>query len=189
MAAGRNAPITLLLNEAQAGNESARETLAELVHDQLRTIARKKLRGRRPGGQIHTTELAHEGYLRMLKQNRVTWQNRAHFFAIAAGEMRRVLLDQARRQLADKRGGGAFHVEFDEGLAPAGSPVSLAELVTIDDAVTALQQAHPRRARVIELRAFGGLSVEETAEVLGISTATVKRDWAAAIEWLREHLG
>jgi len=179
-------PITLLLQRAQAGDAAARDTLAVRIYDELRAIAHRKLRGRGGARGLSTTDLAHEGYLRLLKQES-SWQNRAHFYAIAATEMRRVLLDLARRETADKRGGGAVHLEFDEQFAPASPSVSLAELVSIDAALDALASEHPRQARVVELRAFGGLSVEETAEVIGISDTTVKRDWVAAIDWLSAH--
>ena len=180
-------PITLLLKKAQAGDTAARDELAACIYEELRRIARNRLRGG-PQCRLCTTELVHEGYLRLMRQDRVDWQNRAHFFAIAATEMRRALVDEARHEMAMKRGGGVFHLELDEHAIPAPYRVSFSELISVDAALEALADSRPRQARVIELRAFAGLSVRETAHALATSETMVKREWSAAIDWLSDNL-
>jgi RNA polymerase sigma factor (TIGR02999 family) len=155
------------------------------VYDELRRLARRYLQQERPGHTLQSTALVHEAYLRLVDQN-VSWQNRAHFFGIAAQMMRRILVDHARSRSAAKRGDGACRVTLDEGL------VALAErdldLVALDAALTNLAKIDPQQAKIVELRFFAGLSIEDTSEALHISPATVKRDWAMAKAWLHREM-
>lgn len=157
-----------------------------LVYDELRRRAAAYLRRERVGHTLQPTALVHEAYLRLVEQDRVVWQGRAHFLAIAASMMRRVLMDHGRRQKAGKRGGGGTRVTLDEAFSLV-SPRGL-DLLALDTALSELAAIDEQQARIVELRAFGGLEVEETAEVLGISTATVKRHWAFALAWLQRRL-
>jgi RNA polymerase sigma factor (TIGR02999 family) len=173
--------ITGLLQAWANGNTGALEQLTPLVYGELRRIARRYMR-QGPPQTLQTTALAHEAYLRLVGIDDLRWQDRAHFFAVAAQMMRRILVDAARARVAAKRGAGAVRVTFSEDLAiPAGRDRSL---IALDDALTALSSLDPRKARVVELRFFGGLSVEETAEVLHISPESVMRDWRLAKPWL-----
>jgi RNA polymerase sigma-70 factor (ECF subfamily) len=167
------------------GDPSALEKLTPMVYDELHRLARRYMRGERPGHSLQTTALVNEAYTRLVDYKRMQWQNRAHFFAVSAQLMRRILVDHARRHNL-KRGGGVPHVELDEA-AVVGSADEM-DLVALDDAMNALARIDPRKVRVVEMRFFGGLSVEETAEVLKISTVTVKRDWRAARTWLYREL-
>ena len=179
--------VTELLLQWRAGDEKARERVMALVYDELRRRAAAYLRRERAGHTLQPTALVHEAYLRLVDQDRVAWQGRAHFMAIAASMMRRVLMDHGRRQKAGKRGGGSIsRVTFDERLVPSGAREL--DLVALDEALDALAALDELKARIVELRAFGGLEVEETAEVLGISTATVKRHWAFALAWLQQRV-
>jgi RNA polymerase sigma factor (TIGR02999 family) len=178
--------VTGLLLRWREGDEEARERLMALVYDELRRKAAAYLRRERGGHTLQPTALVHEAYLRLLAQDRVEWQNRAHFLAIAASMMRRVLMDHGRRQKAKKRGGPAARVTLDDRLAPS-MPREL-DLLALDEALDALAALDEQKARIVELRAFGGLEVEETAAVLGISPATVKRHWAFALAWLQQRL-
>jgi RNA polymerase sigma factor (TIGR02999 family) len=178
--------VTELLLRWREGNDEARERLMALVYDELRRKAAAYLRRERAGHTLQPTALVHEAYLRLIDQDRVAWQNRAHFLAIAAAMMRRVLMDHGRRQKARKRGGTGARVTLDEGLAPS-VPREL-DLMALDEALDALAALDEQKARIVELRAFGGLEVEETAEALGISPATVKRHWAFALAWLQQRL-
>ncbi len=174
--------VTRLLLDWGNGDEHALARLTPLVYDELHRLAGCYMR-REPGGQtLQTTALVHEAYLRLVDQTRVRWQNRAHFFAIAAQMMRRILVDHARSRHYAKRGGGARPVSLDA--APPISAERAGELVELDDALASLARIDPRKARVVELRFFGGLSVEETAELLGVSPNTVMRDWNMARAWL-----
>jgi len=164
------------------GDETAKEKLIPLVYDQLRRLARRQMAQERPDHSLQATALVNEAYLLLVDQNEVHWQNRAHFFALAAKVMRNILVDHARKRGRAKRGAGGQRVSLDEALAVSG--VRAAELVALDEALNNLAAVDPRRSQVIELRYFGGLSVEETAEVLKVSTATVMRDWNAAKAWL-----
>jgi RNA polymerase sigma factor (TIGR02999 family) len=159
--------------------------LAEL-YDELRALAAHHLRGERAGHTLQPTALVHEAYLRLIRQDRVEWQNRAHFFGIAASMMRRVLVDHARRRRAGKRDAGAFRLtlQVGEALEVSRDP----ELLELDGALTRLERLDSDQARVVELRFFGGLTVEETATVLGVSTATVKREWRTAKAFLRQEM-
>jgi RNA polymerase sigma factor (TIGR02999 family) len=179
--------ITELLFLWRQGDGAARERLMAVLYDDLRRRAAGYLRRERAGHTLQPTALVHEAYLRLVEQDRVVWQNRAHFMAIAASMMRRVLADHGRRQKANKRGGAGTRVTFEEAFSPV-APRGL-DLLALDEALTDLATLDEQQARIVELRAFGGLGVEETAEVLGISPATVKRHWAFALAWLQRRLG
>ena len=177
--------VTTLLGAWRQGDQAAFERLAPLVYDELRRRARHYLRSERPNHTLQPTALVHEVYLRMVKIDHVDWHDRVHFFAIAAQYMRRILVDSARARRYKKRGSGALNVTFDEALAVWDrSP----DLVALDDALDALALQDDRKARVVELRFFGGLTNEETGEALGVSTDTVTRDWQMAKLWLRREL-
>ena len=178
--------ITALLAAWSEGDQSALDRVMPLVYEELRRIARRHMRGERSGHPLQTTALVHEAYLRLVDHRRVTWQSRSQFFAIAAQAMRRILVSMARARGAQKRGGDAWRVELDESLVLTDERAS--ELVSLDEALVALSRLDPRRARVVELRYFGGLSVEETAEALGVSAETVHRDWRRAKAWLYSEL-
>jgi RNA polymerase sigma factor (TIGR02999 family) len=183
-----NAPgdITLLLAELRAGNRSAESRLLPLVYDELRRQARRYMRGERPDHTLQPTALVHEAYLRLAGQREVAWQSRAHFFAVAAQLMRRILVDHARARKAEKRGGHEPRIALEEGLGITQE--KSAELLALDEALCHLAERDPRLARAVELRFFGGLSEKEAAEVLGISTRTLKRDWSFAQTWLYKEI-
>ncbi len=176
-------PVTQLLVEWQNGSQKALDRLIPLVYEELRTIAGRYLSRESVGHTLQSTALVHEAYFRLVGQRRVQWQNRAHFFGIAAQMMRRILVDHARRQHRDKRGGPAPTLSLDEAIAVAEPEVEV-DLLALDEALTALARIDPRGARIIELRFFSSLTIEETAAVLDVSTGTVKRDWNAARAWL-----
>jgi RNA polymerase sigma factor (TIGR02999 family) len=178
--------VTQLLIAWSNGEEEALEKLVPLVYDELRRIARRYMRREPAGHTLQTTALVNEAYLRMIEQKGMKWQNRAHFFAISAQLMRRILVGMARARHAHKRGGEARQVSLDEALVISEERAS--ELVALDEAMNELAALDPRRSRVVELRYFGGLSVEETAEVLKISPETVMRDWKRAKAWLYTEL-
>jgi RNA polymerase sigma factor (TIGR02999 family) len=179
--------VTGLLQAWGGGDAAALDQLVPLVYAELRRQAQRYLSRESPGHTLQTTALVHEAYLRLVDQRDARWQNRAQFFGVAAQLMRRILVDYARRHQAAKRGGSAIQVPYEEGaVAAAGSEV---DLVALDDALTRLAARDPQQARVVELRYFTGLGIEETAEALGISPATVKRDWAMARAWLKRELG
>src|SRR5438128_6939233 len=177
---------TQLLRAWASGDSGALEQLTPRVYDELRRIAGHFMRDERPGRTIQTTALVHEAYLKLIDVKNVDWQHRAHFFAISAQIMRRILLDRARRRVAAKRGGAMPRVNLDE--LPEVASGRSCELIALDDALNALAGVDPRKARVIELRFFGGLSVEETALVLKVSPDTVMRDWRLARAWLLAEL-
>jgi RNA polymerase sigma-70 factor, ECF subfamily len=158
-----------------------------LVNQELRRLAKRYMFGERAGHTLQTTALVNEAYLRLVNSRRVNWQNRAHFFAISAQLMRRILVDHARARGYQKRGGGVPKVTLDEALV--GSEEKGRNLVALDDALTALAEVDLRKSKVVELRFFGGLSVEETAEVLKVSPETVMRDWRLAKAWLAREMG
>jgi RNA polymerase sigma factor (TIGR02999 family) len=178
--------VTQLLVAWSEGDQGALEHLVPLVESELRRLARHYMRGERPDHPLQTTALINEAYLRLIDTSRIRWQNRAHFFGVSAQLMRRVLVDFARARDSQKRGGAVSHVALDEEVA--GVVERGADLVALDDALNALAGIDARKARVVELRYFGGLSVEETAEVLGVSTDTVTRDWKMAKAWLHREL-
>ena len=160
------------------------DALFPVVYDELRRLAERHLRRERPGHTLQPTALVHEAYLRLTEARRIDWSDRAAFFGAAATTMRRILVNHARDRGAQKRGGGAAPRPLDEALdVPTDAPDDA--LLAVDEALTALAALDPRQARVVELRYFAGLSVEETAEVLGVSPATVKREWSTAKAWLR----
>lgn len=174
--------VTQLLVDWGKGDRKALDGLMPLVYDELHRIAARYLRRERQGHTLQTTALINEAYMRIVDQNRVSWQSRAHFFGVAAQMMRRILVDHARSHLYAKRGGGAQKLSLDEAIAtPQERDL---DLVALDDALTTLAEIDPQQGRIIELRFFGGLTIEETAEALSISPATVKRDWNMAKAWL-----
>ena len=178
--------ITALLKAWSDGNQAALEKLTPIVYKELHRLAGRYMKGERPGHSLQTTALVNEAYMRLVDYKRMKWQNRAHFFAVSAQLIRRILVEHARRRNL-KRGAGFRHISLDD-VAVTGSARS-ADLVALDDAMTALARMDPRKERVVEMRFFGGLSVEETAEVLKVSTVTVMRDWSTAKAWLYRELG
>jgi RNA polymerase sigma factor (TIGR02999 family) len=175
----------LLLNWGQ-GDQAAREALIPLVYDELRRLARRHLRRERPGHTLQSAALVNEAYLRLIRQDQPQWQNRAHFFGVAAQLMRHILVDHARNRLAGKRGAGAPRLSLDSQIAlPRQREV---DLVALDDALNQLAALDEQQSRVVELRFFGGLSIEETAVALDVSPATVKREWATARAWLQREM-
>ena len=178
--------ITCLLIAWSDGDRAALERLMPLIERELHRIARHYMRRENPGHTLQTTALVNEAYFRLVDQKRVRWQNRAHFFAIAAQIMRRILLNYARDRHRAKRGGGAVQVSLSE-VAAVGEWRS-AELIALDEALVRLAECDPRKARVVELRHFGGLTAAESAEVLGVSVITVERDWSAAKAWLAKEV-
>jgi len=181
------AAIASLVEGARQGDEQALAALVPLVYDELRRLAASYLRRERPGQTLQATALVHDAYLRLLQDSQLSWQNRAHFFGIAARSMRQILIERARSRHAAKRGGHQVRVTFDPGLIVAGrEPL---DFEALDDALTRLGALDPDLARVVEVRFFGGLSIEETAEAMGISPATVKRRWTLAKAWLARDLG
>lgn len=174
--------ITQLLLAWEQGDQKAFESLAPLVETELRKLAHRYLRRESPGHTLQTSALVNEAYLKLINQKQVRWQNRAHFFGIAAQLMRRILLDHARSHRYAKRGGGARKVSLD--VAAVVSKDRATELIALDDALNALEGFDKRKSRLVELRFFGGLSAEETAEVMGISLRTVEREWQKAKAWL-----
>lgn len=178
--------VTELLLAWNGGDADALDKLMPLVYDELHRLAHRYLSGERAGHMLQTTALVNEAYLRLIDASRVQWQNRAHFFAVSAQLMRRVLVDFARARQYQKRGGGAQQVSLEEALVVSVDRGD--ELIALDDALTTLATADERASQVVELRFFGGLSIEETAEVLGISPETVKRDWSWAKVWLLREL-
>jgi RNA polymerase sigma-70 factor, ECF subfamily len=174
--------VTRLLRAWSQGKDAALEELLPLVHQELRRLARRYMSRERPGHTLQTTALVNEAYLKLVNSRHVNWQSRAHFFAISAQLMRRILVDYARDRRYQKRGGGVPRVTFDEALM--GLREKGRDLVALDDALKGLAGFDPRKSNVVELRFFGGLSVEETAEVLKVSPDTVMRDWRLAKAWL-----
>lgn len=178
--------ITELLNLWGSGDRSALDKLAPLVLDELRRIARRHLQRERPGHTLQTTDLVNELYVRLIGVKKVQWKDRTHFFGFSAKLVRHVLVDAARERKARKRGGGLIRVTLEE--ADALPDQRSVDLVTLDGALTELSAVDPRKARVVELRFFGGLSVKETAEVLGVAPNTVLRDWKLAKAWLWQEI-
>ena len=174
--------VTALLLKWTQGDAAALEQLIPLVYEELRSMARKCLRRERLGHTMQTTTLVHEVYLRLVDADRVPWQDRTHFFAIAARLMRRVLVDEARKRNYRKRGAGLTRISLDEAIVVG--PGRDAEMIALDEALEELMQFAPRKSQVVELRFFAGLSNEETAAALGVSTDTVKREWRTAKLWL-----
>jgi RNA polymerase sigma-70 factor, ECF subfamily len=178
--------VTQLLKAWSAGDEQALEKLTPLVYEQLHRVAQRYMAGQRPDHTLQTTALVNEVYLRLVDCGQVRWRDRAHFFAVSARLMRRILVDFARSRGYQKRGGAMPHISLED--APSVCHEPDANLLALDEALKALATIDDRKSRVVELRFFGGLSVEETAEVLGVSTETVLRDWRLARAWLLREL-
>lgn len=178
--------ITGKLTAWQAGDAAAMDEVIRAVYQELRRMADRYLRQENPGHTLQPTALVHEAWLRLIDQTQVNWQNRAQFFGVAAQMMRRILVDHAKTKHREKRGGDAVRLVLDEGMDL--SDERAADLVALDDALHALSAIDPRKCRVVELRYFGGLSVEETAEILDVSPQTVLRDWKLAKAWLYQEI-
>ena len=179
--------ITLLLKQWQGGDEDALESLMPLVYSELKRLAGSYLRRERPDHTLQSAALVNEAYLRLVDQTQISWQNKAHFFGIAAQMMRRILVDHARSHKAVKRGAGLPALALDEAVVRAQN--QSIDLLGLHQALGKLEKIDPQQSKIVELRFFGGLSIEDTANVLGVSPATVKRDWAAARAWLYREVG
>lgn len=179
--------VTQLLDDWSHGDQAALDRLMPLVNDELKRLAHRHLARERPGHTLQTTALVNEAYLRLIDQRQVHWQNRSHFFAIAGQLMRRILIDYARKRGYAKRGGGAQHVALDD--VAVLSPERAAELIVLDEALEKLAALDPQQCRVVESRFFAGLTIEETAQALGLSVDKVKREWSTAKAWLYREMG
>ena len=177
--------VSKLLRAWTDGDRGALDRLTPIVYDELHRLAQRYMKRERPGHSLQTTALVNEAYMRLVDYKRMRWQNRAHFFAVSAQLMRRILVEHARRHNL-KRGGGVQHVSLEEAAVVGGDED--VDLLALDDAMNGLARIDPRKVQVVEMRFFGGLSVEETAQVLKVSTVTVKRDWRAARAWLYREL-
>lgn len=178
--------ITKILLALSKGDTEAPDKLMPLVYDELRRLASSYMRRERQAHTLQATALVNEAYLKLVDQTQIDWKGRAHFFSIAARLMREILVDHARTRNADKRGGGATRIALDEAVSFADEREF--DLVALDDALAALGKFDPQQSRIVELRFFGGLTIEETSEVIGISPATVKRDWGLAKAWLKREI-
>lgn len=178
--------VTGLLVRWRTGDREALDALTPLVYDELRRLAKSYLRRERPDHTLDGTALVHEAYMRLVDQRNVEWRNRNHFFALAAELIRRILVDHARARIAAKRGGSNVKLSLDEALAPADEKDL--NILALDDALLALAKADPQQSRIVELRYFAGLTIEETADVMEISPATVKRDWTTAKAFLKREM-
>lgn len=180
------ATITQLLIRWSDGDKDALDELAPQVYSELRRLAKHYLRQERPDHTLQASDLVHEAYLRLVKEEEIDWQNRAHFFGIAAVRMRHILVEHARSRQAAKRGGGEYRLSLSEanGMAVERD----INLLALDDALRRLEELDPQKTRIVELRYFGGMTIEETAEVLKLSPATIKRDWSMARAWLRSEI-
>ncbi len=178
--------VTRMLIDWSKGDTDAPARLMPLVYEELRTLAHQYIQRERPDHTLQATGLVHEAYLRLVDQTTTTWQNRAHFFGVAAQVMRRILVDYARSHRAEKRGGNWDKLAFDEALAPAAE--RSVDLIALDDALKDLMSLDARQSQIVELRFFGGLTNEEVGEVLQVSPRTVKREWRMAKAWLRREL-
>ncbi len=176
--------LTRLLEAWQQGQHGAADELVTLVYAELRRMAKARLRDERPGHTLQATALVHEAWMRLMNQHGASWQNRAQFFAVAAQAMRRILVDHARKRSAAKRGDGTSSVDIDALAHVLSAPLPDDRLLALDAALEELATLDPRQARIVELRFFGGLSVEEAADVLGVSATTIKREWSTARAWL-----
>jgi RNA polymerase sigma factor (TIGR02999 family) len=180
--------VTQLLQDWSAGKQEARDELLGLVYEPLRAIAGRHLNREREGHTLQPTALVHELYLKLIDQRKVAWNDRAHFFAVAAQVMRRILVDHARRRKSDKRGGGMIPVTIGAALDLAASSENF-DVVALDVALENLEKIFPQQARIVELRFYAGLTIDETAAVLNLSPATISREWTMARAWLRRELG
>lgn len=178
--------ISVILKDWSGGDRASADALLALVYDELRKIADRYLRRERSGHTLQPTALVHEAYMRLVDISDINWQDRAHFFAVSANVMRRILVDHARARLADKRGGEAERVALEDAISLSNEPD--VDLLAVDEALTELAEFDEQQSQIVELRFFGGLTIEETAAVLAISPATVKRDWAMAKAWLHRKL-
>jgi RNA polymerase sigma factor (TIGR02999 family) len=181
-----SAQVSKLLDDWGKGDQDAREALIPLVYNELRRIARRRLRAERPDHTLESAALVHEAYFRLLEGETPSWHDRAHFFCVAAQLMRHILVDHARHRRAAKRGGGAPRLTLDTKIALLPKPE--VDLLALDDALNKLTSLDSQQSRIIEMKFFGGLSIEETAAVLDISPATVKREWATARAWLQREM-
>jgi RNA polymerase sigma factor (TIGR02999 family) len=186
MAESQPNQITQLLLAWSEGDEDAHEKLVPLVYEQLHRVAQREMRRERPGQTLQTTALVHEAYMRLVGAENLSWQNRAHFFAVSARMMRRILIDVARAKRNLKHGAGALQVTMDEALAISSEPS--VDLIALDEALNRLTALHPRQSEIVEMRYFGGLKEEEIAEVLNVSLRTVQQDWRLARLWLYREL-
>jgi RNA polymerase sigma factor (TIGR02999 family) len=182
------AEITRILHEWQAGSREALDRLMPIVYDELRILASRQLAREWRHDRMQTTAVVNEAYVKLFGQREVDWHNRGHFFAIAAQVMRRILVDHARRELSEKRGAGVVHVELQDAVEEPGALVDPVDALALDSSLQKLEALDPEQGRIVELRFFGGLTVEETAAALGISATTVKREWALAKGWLYREL-
>jgi len=178
--------VTQLLSRWTRGDRDALDALVPVVYGELRRMAARYLRRERPEHTLQPTALVHEAFLKLIDQREVRWQNRAHFFGVSAQLMRRILVDHARERAAGKRGGGRSHVPFEDVLAIGAS--NQIDIITVDDALHRLAAIDPDQVRLVELRFFAGLTIDETAEVLGWSSGSVKREWTVAKAWLQREL-
>ena len=178
--------VTQLLIQWSNGDKAALDKLMPLIYGELRQLARHYMKSERSGHTLQTTALVNEAYLRLINRKQVQWQNRAHFFAIAAQLMRSILVDHARSHAYAKRGGGARKIALDDAMAVSQQRAT--EVVALDDALKRLAEIDPQQSRIVEMKFFGGLTIEETAEVLGLSPATIKREWRTAKAWLYHEL-
>lgn len=185
-AMGASPDLTSLLADLEGGDDEAVNRVLPLVYEELQVMARRQLRGERDGHTLNTTALVHEAYIRLADQKQSSWQNRAHFFGIAALAMRRILINYARQRRAEKRGGGEIVATFVEG--DVGREARTDELLALDEALDRLAQMSERQARIVELWFFGGLTQDEISEVMGISVPTIRRDWRMARAWLSREL-
>lgn len=183
----RDRDVTALLLAWRSGDAAAGEQLLPAIYEELRALAGRLMHREDAGHTLQPTALVHEAWLRLVDQSRVQWQNRAHFYGVAAQMMRRILVDHARSRLASKRGGGAHRVTLESGVGDAAGDDAL-DVLALHDALEALAALDSQQARIVELRYFVGLNIEETAEVIGVSPATVKREWAVARAWLHREL-
>ncbi len=186
MATPEPSPITKIVNDITAGDRGAAERLFPALYDAFRDLAARYLKGERAGHTLSPTALVHEAYLKLVDQTRVNWQGKTHFFAVGAQVMRRILVDHARTKRRLKRGGGRARIELDENVAL--SPDRDEDLLAVDEALTKLARVDPRQAAIVELRFFGGLSVAEVAQVLGLSKRTIEGEWTSVRAWLRREL-
>jgi RNA polymerase sigma factor (TIGR02999 family) len=178
--------ISVILKDWSGGNRASADVLLTLVYDALRKIAGKYLRKERSGHTLQPTALVHEAYMKMIDISDINWQDRAHFFAVSANVMRHILVDHARAKLADKRGGDSERIALEDAISLSNEPN--VDLLAVDEALNELAGFDEQQSRIVELRFFGGLTIEETAHVVGISPATVKREWAMAKAWLHRKL-
>ena len=178
--------VTQLLKDWSGGDEAAADRLMPLVHEELRRLAHRYMRREKPGHTLQTSALVNEAYVRLVDQSKIQWESRAHFFGIAARLMRQILVDQARRKNFAKRGAGAIRVSLDSANAIAQE--QSANVMALDEALKTLEQTDLRKSQIVELRFFGGMSIEETAEALNVSPGTVMREWTFARAWLRNEM-